>query len=207
MAKNDNNMIWFTSDLHFYHEKILEFNPSRKTIFGKTIQESNEAMIAAWNKRIGKRDTIYILGDLTFGSVDEKRKLLQRLNGNKILILGNHDKVSEDQSKFFNHVTQIKNMKFKKSVHPFLLEDLEVVMCHFPMLSWEHREKGTVMLHGHCHGKLDNFNKESKTLRVDVGIDAELANYDFISLEKLNNHIMRITNKLTPKEYLKQYEE
>ena len=28
-------------------------------------------------------------------------------------------------------------------------------MCHFPMLSWEHKDKGSVMIHGHCHGKVD----------------------------------------------------
>lgn len=27
-------MIWFTSDLHFFHDRILEFHPKRKEIFG-----------------------------------------------------------------------------------------------------------------------------------------------------------------------------
>lgn len=46
-------------------------------------------------------------------------------------------------------------------------------MCHFPMLSWEHKDKGSVMIHGHCHGKVDKINIDSKELRVDVGIDGK----------------------------------
>ncbi len=65
-------------------------------------------------------------------------------------------------------------------------------MCHFPMLSWEHKDKGSVMIHGHCHGKVDKINTDSKELRVDVGIDGNLANYDLISLEKLANHLTKI---------------
>ena len=38
-------MIWFTSDLHFFHDRILEFHPKRKEIFGDTagaVQESGK---------------------------------------------------------------------------------------------------------------------------------------------------------------------
>lgn len=187
-------MIWFTSDLHFFHDRILEFHPRRKELFGKTVQENKEAMIALWNSRVNKKDTVYILGDLSFGEVEDKRKLFQRLNGNKVLILGNHDKIPDHLKCYFNHITQIKNVKFKKSVYPFLSTDLDIVMCHFPMLTWEHKEKGTIMLHGHCHGKVDDINRESKEFRFDVGIDSQLANYDLISLEKLNKHITRLKN-------------
>lgn len=185
-------MIWFTSDLHFFHDRILEFHPKRKEIFGNTVEKAKEAMIQLWNSRVNKKDTVYILGDLAFGEVEDKRKLFQRLNGNKILILGNHDKIPDHLKCYFNHITQIKNIKFKKSVYNFLHKDLEVIMCHFPMLSWEHKDKGSVMIHGHCHGKVDKINTDSKELRVDVGIDGNLANYDLISLEKLANHFIKI---------------
>lgn len=32
-------MIWFTSDLHFFHDRILEFHPKRKEIFGSTVEK------------------------------------------------------------------------------------------------------------------------------------------------------------------------
>lgn len=185
-------MIWFTSDLHFYHDRILEFHPKRKELFGETVEEAKEKMIQLWNSRVNKKDTVYILGDLSFGEVENKRKLFMRLNGNKVLVLGNHDKIPDHLKCYFNHITQIKNMTFKKSVYPFLYKDLEVIMCHFPMLSWEHKDKKSIMLHGHCHGKVDDINTMSKDLRVDVGLDAKLANYNLISLEKISNYFEKI---------------
>ena len=97
-------MIWFTSDLHFFHDRILEFHPKRKEIFGSTVEKAKEAMIQLWNSRVNKKDTVYILGDLAFGEVEDKRKLFQRLNGNKVLILGNHDKVPDHLKCYFNHI-------------------------------------------------------------------------------------------------------
>lgn len=144
-------MIWFTSDLHFFHDRILEFHPKRKELFGDTVEKAKEAMIQLWNSRVNKKDTV------------------------------------------------IKNIKFKKSVYNFLYKDLEVIMCHFPMLSWEHKDKGSVMIHGHCHGKVDQINIDSKELRVDVGIDGNLANYDLISLEKLSKYLEKYETKESKK--------
>lgn len=45
-------MIWFTSDLHFFHDRILEFHPKRKEIFGSTVEKAKEAMIQLWNSRV-----------------------------------------------------------------------------------------------------------------------------------------------------------
>lgn len=101
-------MIWFTSDLHFFHDRILEFHPKRKEIFGSTVEKAKEAMIQLWNSRVNKKDTVYILGDLAFGEIEDKRKLFQRLNGNKVLILGNHDKVPDHLKCYFNHITKIE---------------------------------------------------------------------------------------------------
>lgn len=95
-------MIWFTSDLHFFHDRILEFHPKRKEIFGSTVEKAKEAMIQLWNSRVNKKDTVYILGDLAFGEVEDKRKLFQRLNGN----LANYDLISLE--KLANHLTKIE---------------------------------------------------------------------------------------------------
>ena len=170
-------MIWFTADWHFFHDRILDFHPKRKELFGNNMKEVTEKMIQKWNSRIDKHDTVYILGDFAFGTTDEKRKLFQRLNGNKVLILGNHDKISDNHRCFFNHI--------------------EVIMCHFPMFSWEHIEKGSIMLHGHCHGSIDLQNSAELPdhIRIDVGIDSSFANYDFVSVDKLANFI---------KNYIKQ---
>ena len=54
-------MIWFTADLHFLHDRILEFHPKRKEIFGDTVDKATETMIQWWNNQVDKHDTVYIL--------------------------------------------------------------------------------------------------------------------------------------------------
>lgn len=192
-------MIWFTSDWHFFHERILEFHPKRKELFGTNMKEVTEKMILKWNSTVDKHDTVYILGDLAFGTVDQRRKLFQRLNGNKVLILGNHDKNSEELKCYFNHITLIKNMKFKKSTFPCLFKDIEVIMCHFPLYCWEHMEKGSIMLHGHCHGKIDTdntcLNTNLNKIRIDVGLDGDFANYNLISIDKIAKYLSKHQNE------------
>lgn len=196
-------MIWFTSDWHFFHDRILEFHPKRKELFGTDMKEVTEKMILKWNSTVDKKDTVYILGDLAFGTVDQKRKLFQRLNGNKILILGNHDKIPNELNSYFNHITLLKNMRFKKSVFSYLPKDIEVIMCHFPLYRWEHMEKGSIMVHGHCHGKVDldnnHFNSagmlSGNCIRVDVGLDSDFADYNLVSMNKLADYIRQYDKK------------
>jgi calcineurin-like phosphoesterase family protein len=77
---------YLTSDNHFYHQNIIRYcnRPFQ------SVEEMNEVMIAKWNETVMPSDTIYHLGDfsMAFRSVELFTK---RLNGNKILIAGNHD--------------------------------------------------------------------------------------------------------------------
>ena len=51
------------------------------------------------------------------------------------------------------------------------------------------------MLHGHCHGKLGEYNLLSPDLRFDVGIDGELSHRceGFISVEAMYEAAMEKT--------------
>ena len=58
----------------------------------------------------------------------------------------------------------------------------------------DQKPRGSVMLHGHSHGKLDDYNAQSMDLRFDVGIDWALANLRFLTLEDVYNDT---TEKIT----------
>ena len=192
------NKVWFTSDLHLGHTKILGFHERGY----KDIEEQDKAIIKYWNETVQKNDTIYILGDLSLYNTDKTRAILQKLNGNKILISGNHDSSSIRNSTYFSFVKSIYLANFKKSIYPFLENDLSIVLCHYPMLSWEKRDKGAAMLHGHCHGKIDNTNKNSKELRIDVGWDGLFAHHKFVDLETVYKHLIEIAKTPDFKEYI-----
>ena len=62
------------------------------------------------------------------------------------------------------------------------------------------------MLHGHCHGTMDEFNADSIDLRFDVGIDGALAKRagGFIDIKTLCEAIIEKTSELTPLQYAKE---
>lgn len=182
------NQIYFTADLHFGHASILKHSTKRPYSDTADIVAHNEWLLDLWQSTVDKHDTVYILGDLTFLKSEDARRLLEKLPGQKFLIEGNHDgSVIKANKNYFKEVYQIKEMRFKPTVAPFLKEDFNVVMCHYPMVTWNNKPKGTVMLHGHCHGKLDVYNGQSADLRFDVGLDSKLANLHILTLEDVYN--------------------
>lgn len=82
---------WFSSDLHFDHDNIIKFcnRPFKNS------EEMNEALIEKHNARVKPEDHWTCLGDVTLArktpQIERFVKLVQRLNGHKRLIGGNHD--------------------------------------------------------------------------------------------------------------------
>ena len=200
--------VWFISDTHFSHKNILKHCQKRSEVGGFGIDDvaaHDKWVIDVWNKTIDKNDIVYILGDFSFASADFiKNKILPQLNGQKYLILGNHDKSSEHLQGYFKQITQMKEVAFKKKNFPFIEEEnFRVFMCHYPMVTWPGKHCGVVNIHGHCHSHIDDFNEQSTDLRVDVGFDGALANFKPISLEKLYNYFKKKTGGKTFEEYIK----
>ena len=178
------NKIFFTADLHFGHTNILKHQPNRP--FAQEVD--------------------YILGDLTFFKSEDARHLLEKLPGQKFLIQGNHDGSIRAYSNYFKTTAQILDLTVKPTACPFLSENLMLTLCHYPMVTWNHKPYGSIMLHGHCHGKLDEHNRLSNDLRFDVGIDGELAKRaggGFIPLELIYEAAMEKTGGVSFHQYAK----
>lgn len=98
--------VWLVSDTHFGHEaaatKFTRSDGSPMRPF-RSVEEMDETMIARWNERVRPQDKVYHLGDVVMN-----RRCLQtlsRLNGDKILIKGNHDIFRlEDYLKYFREI-------------------------------------------------------------------------------------------------------
>lgn len=74
-------MNWLTSDTHFNHANVIRYCGRP---FGD-VQEMNAALIARWNERVSRDDTVFHLGDFAMGSPDEWPEIASRLNGHKVL--------------------------------------------------------------------------------------------------------------------------
>ena len=167
--------IYFSGDGHVGHQSILKYMPERPYATELDTTVHDEWFIDLWQKTIGKHDRIYFAGDLTFYKSEAARRLLERLPGEKYLAVGNHDDSIKAHSNYFRKVAQIMEITIKPSMCNCLQEELQIVLCHYPLLDWPGKHQGSIMLHGHCHGTMDEFNANSIDLRFDVGIDGALA--------------------------------
>ncbi len=51
----------------------------------------NDYMIEQWNKKVRKNDEVVILGDFSWGDLEQTQDVLDRLKGKLFMIRGNHD--------------------------------------------------------------------------------------------------------------------
>jgi len=92
--------------------------------------------------------TLRLDGDLAFCRADKAVHYMNRLNGSKILITGNHDaKLVRNHPEF---------LACFESTHNYLeigYKDHRIVMFHFPIWEWDRMHHGAIHFHGHCHGR------------------------------------------------------
>lgn len=171
--KNTESKVWLTSDLHLGHTNIIKY--SNRPF--KNVHEMNEALINNWNSNITSRDRVYLLGDVCFQHPKEAKKTLDRLMGQIYLIKGNHDRdgvLQECKERFV----------WIKDYFELTHNGQKMILCHYPLLTWNGCHRGTWNLHGHCHGSLpDSVNTYAR--RLDVGVDVH--NYMPISFEYVKN--------------------
>lgn len=161
------NKIWFTSDTHFFHNKVVEYNQRPFS----SVEEMNEKLIARWNSVVHRDGIVFHLGDFCFGMPEKWNYILDRLKGRIYLVLGNHDAghISEDVAARFEGVA------FQMRLN---VNGQKIYLNHFPFLSYSGDIHGTWQLFGHIHSNLHNYNIiDSQRLAMlqpnqyDVGVD------------------------------------
>lgn len=175
-------MIYFTSDTHYWHKHIIGYCQRPYP----SVEAMNEGMIERWNARVNQDDEVWFLGDFAFCGTTKAREIFDRLKGRKHIVLGNHDYQSakklpwesmHDYKLIRPHVEyQDDEGEIKQTPHP-------IILCHFPILSWDGMAHGSWHLHGHCHGSL----ADSGALRWDVGVDPN--GMDPISLPEIQQRM------------------
>jgi len=132
--------VFFASDHHLGHGKILQFEPKR-SVFG-SIEEHDEYIVAQHNKTVGKRDITWFLGDVNFHrDFRYFAELVSSMNGEKHLVLGNHDIFLIDEY-----------LKVFASVHAMKAK-YKTVMTHIPLHPSSVKRWG-LNIHGHTHSKV-----------------------------------------------------
>jgi calcineurin-like phosphoesterase family protein len=184
--ENNKTNIYFTSDWHLGHANCIKFD-SRPF---KDIDHMHRVLINNYNATIRDQDICYFLGDMGMGKHEHIKNVVSQLNGNKILILGNHDKgVQSMYHAGFNAVMYgatlyIAHEKVTLSHCPLYgvyREDTSGMRGIVEPLNWHGENKqdkyttkdeGQFHLHGHIHSP--NGGKSQKILgkQYDVGVPA-----------------------------------
>lgn len=160
---------YFTSDTHFGHLAIITY--SNRPF--KDVAHMNEALIANWNSVVKPDDRIYHIGDFAMGPKNLHKGYLDRLNGYKILVRGNHDQKSD----------KMLWMGFNE-VHPYkfeIINGLNVYMAHIPLGNDPYAEKNRtyhpeftpeppphdIWVCGHVHNA---FKRKGKVINAGVDV-------------------------------------
>lgn len=154
--------IWFTSDLHFGHDRDFVW----KARGFENVEQMNEAIIERFNSKVKPEDTVYILGDLMLGDKTVGEKYLRRLNGKKFIILGNHDTNPriEIYKDIAEEVCYAKVIKYKKR---------NIYLSHYQTLTGNLDDTPghcTLNFHGHTH-QTENFTGDYNFM-YHVGVDS-----------------------------------
>lgn len=164
--------IYFMSDLHYNHENVIKHD-SRPF---NNVSDMNDYILSEL-KKTSPDDIIFDLGDMFWKMpLDSIKEVLDQIPCNNIYkIVGNHDNYGlyYDQAplkEYFKIICDILDVHIEH-----LGVDYMVTMSHYPFVSWNHKPYGSIMIHGHTHSNIDNFNLSSNDLRVDIGFNSGLA--------------------------------
>ena len=139
----------------------------------------NDYIIYKWNEKVSKNDKVYILGDFAFCSGKEANELLDKLNGKKYLIKGNHDTFLKDKdfdrSKFewIREYSTIKDNKRK------------IVLFHYPIAVWDCQHHDSIHLYGHIHSNTGTHHPLNFELNNAYNVGVDVCDFEPKTLEEL----------------------
>lgn len=142
-------MKYYISDLHLFNKASIEFDNRPY----KDIETMHDYIRTKWNNKITNGDTVYILGDMSLrGQKENLISFVSTLKGQKVLVKGNHDDVSD-----YRYQQLFMEICDYKEVHDsFEGKNYDLVLSHYPIFSWKNMGRGWIHLYGHTHNSVED---------------------------------------------------
>ena len=162
--------LWFTSDTHWNHKNIVKGttnwgDTNQRCREFDTLEEHNTKIIQNINEVVKYSDTLYHLGDWSFGGFEAIKKFRDQLHCRTIhLVFGNHDHHIENNRE--NCQDLFASAQYYKEFSTTWGQ--RIILSHYAMRVWNKSHHGSWMLYGHSHGTLSGY-EGYKTM--DVGVD------------------------------------
>lgn len=159
-------MIYFTSDLHFGHDKDFIY----KSRGFNSIEDHDNTIIENWNNIITEDDDIYVLGDLMLGDKEYGLNCLKRLRGKIHIVVGNHDTTN----KIDLYSTKLNNVVEIKPIIILKYNKYKFYLSHYPTITSALNEEKSlkdclINLYGHTHQTTKFYNE--MLFMYNVGLD------------------------------------
>jgi len=170
--------IFFCSDHHFYHQNILTFERDDGTPLREfqDVNHMNEIMVQRHNERVRPNDKVYFLGDVTMSRNARGLEILGRMNGEKVLIKGNHDLCKPQQ--------YLQYFKDIRGSHQFD----GMILTHIP-IHQDSLARWGLNVHGHLHYQVVRLPLSQIPDRRYYNVSMERINYTPVSLEEVKKHV------------------
>lgn len=177
MVSNMSHEQFFISDTHLFHANMLKFVDGKGHRIRKQFQnleDMHETIIKNWNEVVKPQDYVYHLGDVTFQYHSSFNNVMSRLNGQKRLHIGNHDKIwNPNLMRWFDKAMLWHGFK----EHNF-------TTSHFP-LRLDGLRDGKFCVHGHTH---DHVMDDPHYINVCV----EQTGYRPVHLDEIKEYIKKV---------------
>jgi calcineurin-like phosphoesterase family protein len=140
----------------------------------------NEKMIYNHNCLVKPDDIVLWVGDVSFGDPKKTYNIINRLNGYKILVVGNHD---------FDRKRKLRKMGFDEThiVYNLTVGDTKVAFTHYPM---DNLPEDWINTHGHIHKNGNHVGEVETTSHINV--NCEFQDYKPINLNTLVTKISEL---------------
>lgn len=165
-------MNYYIADWHYGHKNVLLYDDRP---FADT-EEMNQALVTLWNETVTEDDTVYILGDMFWCKPQDAAQVLKNLNGHKVLIRGNHDKVGNAGfDKCFDKIADYLEIRDEDYCGD---DGCKVVLCHYPIPCFKNHIRGWIHLYGHVHDtfEYDIMKDVRRTMEERYGVPCKMYN-------------------------------
>ncbi len=183
--------VFFTSDLHFGHENVIKLDQRPFA----TVEEMDNELIWRWNAKVGKGDLVYVLGDMIWQCHnDGAPELIKKLNGQIILIRGNHDRFLKNAASK-NALAAVKDYD---DIRVSLADGTKrrCILSHYYIPMYNGHFSNAIHLHGHSHFTDEADVEVDMTEKLnEMGFPGEVYNvgcmywnYEPVTLDEILQH-------------------
>lgn len=169
--------VFFIADTHFGDRNIIRYENRPFSC----IEDMDSIIIKNWNNIISENDRVFLAGDFSAYSFEKSREICQKLNGDKFLVMGNHDTESEQ----YYYKCGFSGV----SRYPIIYENFWII-SHEPLYINKNMPYANIFGHVHANPIYADFSEQSFCISV------ERINYIPVEFSEIKRCILEKNDKM-----------